>query len=416
MSTTNTQYISKDTWITQAVGGTVKYGNGSTDRATIGPVAGSPDTSILYKGRGLYSLTATRMAALLGSRASISIARLKITVAAATCGTRGSAQRIFLEELSADFDTITAASTCSLLASTTHPDAMWPGPTAVSTNRGSLSTSGLTTGDVLTIDCTAIFQARLAAKDFSRFGFRLIAANSGLTTYDEGTAARTVSLYTSKSAGNEPYIETVGIDLSTSNTVANPLPATGSGTANDTVQAPDFDVDGEFGEIVVHSPNTDRYATLSTVSVTGATMKVDFRLDKLPSGGFVYEKLLGRYVSKTNHYEASFIVSPTGAVSGAISKVVAGVTTAIASLSDTGITIAPGSLYHARFATVGTSPTALSASIWADGTAEPDPQMTVSDSTAAMQAASTLGIGVHVGNLTNLPITFSHDEFIAVAA
>jgi hypothetical protein len=406
------QLVSKDSWILNS-GGT-NYGNGSNNKITIGatPSAGGGTT---YKARYLGKLNAARVNTCLSPYSSISSCVMRFVVASESCATRGGTYRFFLEELLGDFQLITASSDCAIVASTSYPDKVWPGPTATTSRRGSYSGTGLATNSTFDVDITSWAQARLAAGDFSDFVFRLIAANSGLTGYDELNSARTLTVFSMRSSGNEPQMIVNGT-LATAGTNATALPATGSGAAYTAAQLSNLTVDGEFGNMIFLSPSQARWLKLGSVSQVGVKVTTTFAIDKLPTGGFVYERLTARHTDKSNHYELTLVIGPDGKVIANITKIAAGVTTLLASNPDIGTLVAPGQFYYANFMAQGATPTALYGKMWAKGTPEPDWQVNASDSTVALQAAAAVGVGGFVGTLSNLPLTIIHDDFTAIAA
>lgn len=420
--TTVSKACNSDNEILQLVGGSATvYGNGSTARIGIGPITAAGDPSTVYKSRGEYSWSAGRISEMIEAFAGGSISAASVAfIVCADCGVKGATQRLFLEELTSSFDTVTASSDCAILHSDSHPDAMWPGPAATTANRAQQSAASPATAATVTLDITAWAQARLAAGDYSAARFRLIAANSGFTGYDEQNTARRISFYSSKSAGNEPTMSVTGTAVSGS---AKAMPETGTGfddlaiSSSSATGALTFEVDGEFGTISITQPNSEGSATLGSVSQLGVEVNFDFSLDVLPVGSLLQLSALARYISASNHYRLTLVIGPSGTVMASIEKDAAAAVTVLAQATDAGVLIELGMRYHIRFLATGSSPTVLKGKVWQDGTSEPDWQVSVSDSTAAMQVAGTVGVRAKgQSGLANLPITFSIDEFAAVTA
>ena len=82
-----------------------------------------------------------------------------------------------------------------------------------------------------------------------------------------------------------------------------------------------------------------------------------------------------------------------------------------------GLTYAPGDVLRLRVKASGTGPTTLSAKVWKAGTAEPaTAQLSVTDSTAALQSAGGYGIeGYLSGSATNAPVVISVDNLLITA-
>jgi hypothetical protein len=74
-------------------------------------------------------------------------------------------------------------------------------------------------------------------------------------------------------------------------------------------------------------------------------------------------------------------------------------------------TYAVGEQLNIRTQVEGTSPTAVRAKVWEVGTTEPAAwQLTGTDSTAGLQAASGITLVTYLGNATNAPVTARFDD------
>lgn len=418
MSVSRTVFVTKDNWILQRVGSTVKYGNGSTGLITVGPAASATDATIVYKGRGLYSISAASMNTLLTGLGSLSVATADLIVAPATCGARGATQKIYLEEITGDFTTNSLTGACSF-STAGGASAVWPGPTATTVNRVLLQTSGLATNDTISFNILPLLRARLAAGNLGVFRFRLIAANT-TGGYDEANTARTVALYGSAQADKEPSVSVTG-ELAAAAVSVTPATAQGTGVAQtptgvgDTDTISKFLVDGEFGIISMRAQSDVKHATLDTLSVRDAKVMISFTVNRLPTGATTILRLLTRYIDVSNHYRLSLRLNPDGSVILRYAKVVAGVVTTLGSV-DPGLTLVPGTTYFMHDQAKGATPSTLSGKLWAQGTSEPDWQLVKTDSQAALQTAGAVGIGSETGLQTNLPQEWYIDEFTAVAA
>ncbi|GAB3997599.1 hypothetical protein [Nocardioides marmoraquaticus] len=86
----------------------------------------------------------------------------------------------------------------------------------------------------------------------------------------------------------------------------------------------------------------------------------------------------------------------------------------VASAADVRTPLQPGRTYRISVRAEGTSPTMLSAKVWADGQAEPDWQLRGQDSLAGLQSAGVVGVGLFVpGSTTNAPVTMAVEDFRA---
>jgi hypothetical protein len=82
----------------------------------------------------------------------------------------------------------------------------------------------------------------------------------------------------------------------------------------------------------------------------------------------------------------------------------------------TGLTALAGDKLKVRVQVFGTSPTTVRAKVWAAAGTEPANWMlTATDSTAALQAAGTVGLRTYIsGTATDIPVTTRWDDFAVV--
>src|SRR4051812_35380940 len=161
-------YVDKDAWVAQLVGGSTQYGNGQGTLIHFGAVPNSVSGQPDFKSRGMFEISAADVAAFLADATSIDSATITLTVGASTCmGSLGGTTRAFLEEMTSGFSE-KAVSGCTLSSGSGF--GVWgASDAATTTNRATFSGSGLSTGDPITFDVTAIFEARRAANDTSAF-------------------------------------------------------------------------------------------------------------------------------------------------------------------------------------------------------------------------------------------------------
>lgn len=405
----------RDTWIMHPIGGTKNYGNAATEKITIGPSLSSDGTKT-YKGRGLFGYSPAQMTNLLGLVPEFFTADLTFTVANEECATRGSDPYFFLEVLSGSFDSLLADANgnvldnCDIQAAPKKPKAVWPGPSAQKTNRIFVDASTVTTGDEIVIDLTDILQDRVDREDTSGLYFRLIACDDTGTTYDEANTARTISIHSSKSEGNEPVLK-VRLAVGAPDAVAM-IDGLGLFDTMSVDSDAVFSVNGEYGVINFKLQNQTKKAVLADVDEDSVFIHTAFKIDKLPKGGNLIYRVIARYVDSSNYYDLRLVISPGGNIVIGLAKVVAGVETLLNTV-DPSFNVIQNRRYFARFYADGTTPTFLSGKVWADGTVEPDPMVSVYDTQAALQVTGAVGIGGHVGTLTNLPLLLKTDEFWA---
>jgi hypothetical protein len=147
--------------------------------------------------------------------------------------------------------------------------------------------------------------------------------------------------------------------------------------------------------------------------VTSTDTTVDLSIDKAATGGGISAGIVGRQVG-TSYYQARvrFIAGGTVGL-----QILNGSSTVLANVNTvSGITYSPGQVLRIRVVTTGTNPTTISAKVWTVGSAEPAAwQLTATDSTAALQAAGSIGLESYLSSSsTNAPVTVSFDNFSSI--
>ncbi len=157
-------------------------------------------------------------------------------------------------------------------------------------------------------------------------------------------------------------------------------------------------------------------AHLAGVSSTSTDLNADVAIDKLPDVGSVYVGLTGRG-NGTDSYRGSALIGTNGAVRVNVSKVVAGVETAVSTtVTVAGVTYTPGSTLHLRMQVTGTGTTTIKVKAWTAATEPTAWQVTSTDATASLQNAGGVGIrGYMSASTTNGPVTVKLDKIVAVA-
>lgn len=429
-------YADKDAWVAQLVGGSTQYGNGTGALIHIGPVPQSGGGAD-FKSRGMFEITGSDIFAFLTGASSVTSATVTLTVGANTClGSRGGTIRLFLEEMTTDFSEKSASGDCGLSSGTGL--GVWnQSNNATSANRASYS-GAPTLGASITFDITALMEARRVASDYTVLRFRVISANSGLTDYDETTAARRISVCSREdgTAGNRPQLSGV---VATGGIAVGPFAETGAGaegfSVSQTGTAPvlaetatgadaltagpiatwstGFDADGN-GRLSLYLPtvNQNNYAWLPDGAVGDVQLRCKVKLNKVPASGSASFMLLARVIDKDNHYRARMMMGGTGHdISIVIEKVVAGVVTALQTVLSIRTFLADTDFWL-KLQVEGASPTVLNAKVWRWGDAEPGWMLQIEDSEAALQADGDTGVGGRLSStVSNAPVTMFMDQF-----
>ena len=138
--------------------------------------------------------------------------------------------------------------------------------------------------------------------------------------------------------------------------------------------------------------------------------------DKVPTGNGETVGVIARKAG-TSSYRLKLRLLPAGAVHLAWSRVVSGVETTVSEVVVRGLTYNAGDTLRLRFVVTRSGPaTSLSGTVWPVAGPEPSsPQLSATDSTAALQTAGAIGLLSGLGStVTNTPVTFSYDNLNAV--
>ncbi|WP_394553142.1 PKD domain-containing protein [Agromyces sp. MMS24-JH15] len=167
--------------------------------------------------------------------------------------------------------------------------------------------------------------------------------------------------------------------------------------------------------VFLHSTaGTTRRALLPSVSSTGTVTQVAVTIDKDVAVGQTVAGVVGRQVG-ADFYQGRIRLQPGGSVGLQLMR---GSSTILTNVTISGLTFAAGDTLLLKVSVTGTNPTTISGKIWKAGTAEPLAwQSTITDATAAMQAAGSVGLESYISaSATNIPITVRFDDFITRAA
>lgn len=160
-----------------------------------------------------------------------------------------------------------------------------------------------------------------------------------------------------------------------------------------------------------------RNVNLTGVSATDVDVTTTVGLDKLANGGGATVYLVARRSSATLQYRLRVRITSAGAVQVALTKLDGSATEALigSQVTVSGLTYTAGSDLKLRLRVAGSSPTRLSAKVWA-GSAEPS-AWTVSgtDSSAALTAAGSIAFNSYLASTsTNAPVTIRIKSLSAV--
>ncbi|MFE6995690.1 PKD domain-containing protein [Microbacterium sp. NPDC057659] len=174
--------------------------------------------------------------------------------------------------------------------------------------------------------------------------------------------------------------------------------------------AANYRVNGSAAEFVQPAGGSQRFAYLPSVSSTDTAVEVDVALPALPVGASSYTTVHVRRVG-TDEYKSQLVVSPSGGVTVQLTRN----DTVLSNVAVTGWTVAAGQSIRVRTEAVGTSPTTLRVKAWKVGAAMPTSwTASTTDSTAALQAAGDIGLGVYLGSTaTNVPFVTRFDNLWA---
>ncbi|THG30796.1 PKD domain-containing protein [Naasia lichenicola] len=162
---------------------------------------------------------------------------------------------------------------------------------------------------------------------------------------------------------------------------------------------------GSSAASVTTPAGSTRYGYLAGVSAADTEVRGTASF-ALPSAGSVYAGLIARRVAAED-YRARAVVAATGTVQLQLLRTA----TTLATANIAGLSYASGDQLQFRVQAFGTAPTTIRAKVWKVGTAEPaDWQVTVTDSTAALQSAGSIGVYSYVSASANSGAVVAFDS------
>ena len=181
------------------------------------------------------------------------------------------------------------------------------------------------------------------------------------------------------------------------------VPAGGLGTADlggawtAAMGASRLSVSGGAAVFGLPGAGNDTAAYLGGVSVDSADVRATFTLSSTPTGTGTFVYVTGRRVGSGEEYTVRYRVAPDGAVYMALARTTGNVETFPGGeVRVPGLTWTPGTTLATRVQVSGLGTTTIAGSVWVAGQAEPAaPQMTRTDTTAALQRAGGVGLGAY---------------------
>jgi PKD repeat protein len=172
-------------------------------------------------------------------------------------------------------------------------------------------------------------------------------------------------------------------------------------------------VQAGMGRLLMPKTRAATSARLDEVSSTSSDLRVALTVDKTLVGGGVNATVIGRSTPAGGQYRSTVRLKPGGAVQVSLDRFDAGtLTTVVAPVTLSGVTLTPGTLLHVRMQTTGVGPTTLRVKAWLDGQAEPSSwRSTATDGTAGRQDAGGVGVmATLTPAATNAPVTLLVDD------
>jgi hypothetical protein len=176
-----------------------------------------------------------------------------------------------------------------------------------------------------------------------------------------------------------------------------------------------YSVSGGACRITLAGASAARSARLS-VAGRDLDLAATIATDKTPTGFGQMAALIARSVAPGKEYRARVRFAPNGSVLVAATLLSGGVgETVLGEVAVPGLAHAPGRAFRVRAQVVGAAPTTIRIKVWAAGTPEPAAwHLTLTNSTAALQAAGAVGLNAYLSSSTaNGPVGFAFDDLEA---
>ncbi|PZU37108.1 MAG: hypothetical protein DI573_12225 [Microbacterium sp.] len=169
-------------------------------------------------------------------------------------------------------------------------------------------------------------------------------------------------------------------------------------------------VAGGKGTVTLNATET-RNLMLNAASARDISLSVDFSLDADPATGNAYAGLVARATSTDNYAVRTWLRSD-----GSVWLVAQRGSTVLGIYPVPGMVRAAGDVFTLKADVVGSGTTTISAKIWRAGTPEPEAwQLSVTDSTPALQAALPYGVHANRAGGATTPGVLTFDAFRVTA-
>ena len=153
------------------------------------------------------------------------------------------------------------------------------------------------------------------------------------------------------------------------------------------------------------------------MSSSDTDIRVTLTADKLATGNGSYVGVIGRRVGTNAEYQARLRVRADGSVAVSLLALNGSPTVIVLrpEVAPSGVSVAGGAKVTARVQVTGTSPTTFRMKVWPAAGTEPAAwQVSIADSTSALQARGAVGLQVYVSSgSTVTPVTLRASEFSA---
>lgn len=173
-----------------------------------------------------------------------------------------------------------------------------------------------------------------------------------------------------------------------------------------------FSTNGSEGVIRIPTAAGQGTASLDDVSVRDSDTTFNFTLDNVTTGGGVQTAFLARR-NGNSYYRLTVQVHGDQLVRLGLQKQVNGVSTNLGDVMGNVADYTQGTKLNVRFVVTGSDSTTLKATVWADGTPEPTPQITRTDSAAPeLQSAGSVGFVAYLASSAQGPMGIRIDDLI----
>ncbi len=189
--------------------------------------------------------------------------------------------------------------------------------------------------------------------------------------------------------------------------------ADSGGSYNVSGAAGDYSVANGSGRMNLPRAGAGRSAVLGDVVHRDFELRLQFRVDTLPSQGSIWVHGVARAGPGDNEYRVKARIRHDGAVFVSASRVVSARESIIGGETKLAFSYAPGAQWFLHGRITGVSPTTMSASAWPASAESPTSWLYVgSDSTPALQSAGATGLRAYVSSVApNAPFAVSFQSY-----